>query len=217
MTEAQQNMALQWMAVDFSYPGGGPVLPTWQWQAQPGLLQLVDAYSVGKTTALQLLAGRLVAAGGGLLLDGQSPAQLHAAHELFWHEPRKPDTMPPETTSLTQWADSLRTHFARWDDALLAELQTGLGLAEHWHKPLLALSTGSLRKAVLALGLASGAKLVLLDEPLSGLDKPALAYLPVALQAAARRFAQEGRYLVLAHYEPLLPAAAAVQQLELPH
>ncbi|MFG5778122.1 ATP-binding cassette domain-containing protein [Comamonas sp. J-3] len=204
------------MAVRFSYPGGGTVLPAWQWQAQPGLLQLVDAYSVGKTTALQLLAGRLAAAGGSLLVDGQSPAQLQAAHELFWHEPRKPETMPPDTITLAQWADSLRAHFASWDAALLAELQQGLGLAEHWHKPLLALSTGSLRKAVLALGLASGAKLVLLDEPLSGLDKPALAYVPVALQAAAQRFAREGRYLVLAHYEALLPAGAGVQALELP-
>ena len=70
----------------------------------------------------------------------------------------------------------------------------------------------------MALGLASGAQLVLLDEPLSGLDKPALAFVPQALRQAAQRFAQSGRYLVVAHYEPLLDADAdaAVQVRVLP-
>ena len=211
-------MALQWTALEFSYPGSGPVLAGWQWQAEPGLVQLVDGYSVGKTTALQLLAGQLAASGGSVLVDGQTPAQLQAAHALFWHEPRRPNTMPPETTTLAQWTDALRAHFPHWDDAALAELQQGFDLAPHWHKPLLALSTGSLRKAVMALGLASGAQLVLLDEPLSGLDKPALAFVPQALRQAAQRFARSGRYLVVAHYEPLLDADAdaAVQVRELP-
>ena len=210
-------MALQWSGVAFAYPGAGAVLPGWQWQAQPGLVQLVDGYSVGKTTALQLLAGRLATAGGVLLVDGQTPAQLNAAHAVFWHEPRMVPTMPPNTTTLAQWADQLRAYFADWDDAVLAQLQQGLDLAQHWHKPLLALSTGSLRKAVMALGLASGAQLVLLDEPLSGLDKPALAYVPQALATAAQRFAAQGRYLVVAHYEPLVDAGPGVQRLELPH
>ena len=210
-------MALVWNAVQFAYPGAGPVLAGWQWQAQPGLVQLVDGYSVGKTTALQLLAGRLQGQGGAVLVDGQSPAQLQAAHALFWHEPRKPEAMPPDTTTLAQWTEALRAHYPRWDDALLADLQAGLDVAQHCHKPLLALSTGSLRKAVMALGLASGAQLVLLDEPLSGLDKPALAYVPQALQAAAQRFASEGRYLVVAHYEALVDTGTGVQLLELPY
>ena len=153
-----------------------------------------------------------------VVVEGQPPAQLQAAHALFWHEPRRPNTMPPETTTLAQWTDALRAHFPHWDDAALAELQQGFDLAPHWHKPLLALSTGSLRKVVMALGLTSGAQLVLLDEPLSGLDKPALAFVPQALQQAAQRFAQSGRYLVVAHYEPLLDADAdaAVQVRVLP-
>ena len=209
-------MALQWNALEFSYPGSGPLLAGWQWRAQPGLVQLVDGYSAGKTTALQLLAGQLAAGGGSVLVDGQTPAQLQAAHALFWHEPSKPETMPPDTTTLAQWTDTFRAHFPHWNDGVLAELQEGFDLVQHWHKPLLALSTGSLRKAVMALGLASGAQLVLLDEPLSGLDKPALAFVPQALLQAARSFAQGGRYLVVAHYEPLLGAGADVQMLELP-
>lgn len=212
-----QNMALHWNAVEFSYPGCGPILPGWRWLAQPGLLQLVDGYSVGKTTVLQLLASDVAAQGGALLLNGDSAAQAKAAQHIFWHEPRKPHTMPPDTTTLAQWTEALRSNFSDWDDALLTELQQGLDVVQHWHKPLLALSTGSLRKAVMALGLASGAKLVLLDEPLSGLDKPAMAYVPQALAAAAARFAREGRYLVVAHYEALLPASDSVYVLDLPH
>ena len=124
--------------------------------------------------------------------------------------------MPPDTTTPAQWAQALAAHHARWDAAVLADLQQGLDVAQHWHKPLLALSTGSLRKTVMALALASGAKLVLLDEPLSGLDKPAIAFVEQTMQAAAQRFADEGRYLVVAHYEALLPAAGKVQLVPLP-
>ncbi len=210
-------MALQWNMVNFAYPSADAVLPGWYWQAQPGLVQLVDGYSVGKTTALQLLAGRLQAADGTLQVDGATPLQLQAAHQLFWREPRRPDTMPPDTTTLEQWAVQLSGYFPQWDAALLADLRSGFDLAPHWHKPLLALSTGSLRKAVMALGLASGAKLVLLDEPLSGLDKPAMAFAQQALQAAAQHFADTGRYLVLAHYEALVQEGGAVQIVELPN
>ena len=212
-------MALQWNALAFAYPGAAPMLAGWRWQAQPGLVQLVDGWGVGKTTALQLLADRLQGMGGALLIDGRAPAHWRATGDVFWHEPRKPETMPASTTLVADWAGQLKDQCAHWDDAWLLELQQGLGLAPHWHKPLLALSTGSLRKVVMALGLASGALLVLLDELLSGLDRTATIFVQQALQTAAVRFAQQGRYLVLAHYEPLLAAGAAhgaVQVVELP-
>ena len=207
---------LQWNAVEFSYPKSAPLLAGWRWQAEPGMVQLVDGESAGKTTALQLLAGALAPRAGAVLVDGNTPAQLQQAHDVFWHEPRLPATMPADTTTPAQWAQALAAHHVRWDAAVLADVQQGLDIAQHWHKPLLALSTGSLRKAVMALALASGAKLVLLDEPLSGLDKPAIAFVEQALQAAAQRFADEGRYLVVAHYEALLPAQGKVQLVPLP-
>lgn len=208
-------MSLDWNALDFSYPQAAPLLVGWQWQAAPGLVQLVDGLSVGKTTALQLLAGQLQASGGSVRIDGQTPQALKSAEGVFWHEPRLPATMPPDTTVVAAWVAQMRRDCPGWDEALFVQWQAGFDLAPHSAKPLLALSTGSLRKLVIALGLASGARLVLLDEPTSGLDKPALGFLREGLQALAPQLAAQGRYAVLAHYEPLLAAAGAVQVVAL--
>lgn len=209
-------MSLDWNALEFSYPQAAPLLAGWQWQAAPGLVQLVDGLSLGKTTALQLLAGRLQASGGSLRIDGQTAQALQSAAAVFWHEPRLPATMPPDTTVVADWIAQMRRDCPGWDEALFAQWQAGFDLVPHGAKPLLALSTGSLRKLVIALGLASGARLVLLDEPTSGLDKPALGFLREALRTAAPQLAAQGRYLVLAHYEPLLAAGGAVQVVALP-
>lgn len=209
-------MSLEWNALDFSYPQAAPLLAGWQWQAAPGLVQLVDGLSAGKTTALQLLAGQLQACGGRLIIDGQTPQALKSAEGVFWHEPRLPATMPPGTTVVAAWVAKLRRDCPDWDEALFVQWQAGLDLAAHSAKPLLALSTGSLRKLVIALGLASGARLVLIDEPTSGLDKPALAFLREGLQTLAPHLAAQGRYAVLAHYEPLVDAGGAVQVVALP-
>lgn len=209
-------MSLQWNALDFSHPQGLPLLPGWQWQAAPGLVQLVDGLSLGKTTALQLLAGQLQARGGSLLVDGQTPQALQMGGDVFWHEPRLPQTIPPPATVVADWIAQLRGRYPGWDDAQFSQWQDGFDLAPHMAKPLLALSTGSLRKLVMTLGLASGTRLVLLDEPTSGLDKPALAFLREGLQTLAPHLAAQGRYAVLAHYEPLVDAGGAVQVVALP-
>lgn len=209
-------MSLDWNALRFSYPQGESLLVGWQWHAAPGLVQLVDGLSLGKTTALQLLAGRLQASGGSLRINGQTPQALQASAEVFWHEPRLAPTMPPNTTLVADWIAQVRSGCPGWDEALFLQWQQRFDLLPHTAKPLLALSTGSLRKLVIALGLASGAKLVLLDEPTSGLDKPALGALREALQVAAPLFAAQGRYLVVAHYEPLLEAGNGVQVVVLP-
>jgi ATPase subunit of ABC transporter with duplicated ATPase domains len=63
----------------------------------------------------------------------------------------------------------------------------GFGMAPHAAKTLYMLSTGMRRKAALAAVLASGAALLLLDEPTAGLDGPSIAWLVQALQARARQ------------------------------
>jgi ABC-type Mn2+/Zn2+ transport system ATPase subunit len=53
----------------------------------------------------------------------------------------------------------------------------GLSLQEHLHKPIYMLSTGTRRKVFLAASMASGAQLVLLDDPFAALDMRSIQFL----------------------------------------
>lgn len=200
-------MVLEMRGVGFAYDPAVPLLDGWSWSAPPGLVQLLGGDGAGKTTALQLLAGALAPTAGEI---------CRGAADHFWFDLRNPLALGPREQSAADWAEGTLAQHPRADHAALQVHLQGFGLAEHWHKPLLALSTGTLRKAVMAVGMASGAALVLLDEPLSGLDKPSIRHLLQALAEAAPVVQAQQRHWVLAHYEALLPPGAAVQAIHLP-
>ena len=200
-------MALEMRALGFAYDPAVPVFAGWSWSARPGVVQLLGGDGAGKTTALQLLAGALAPASGEVRCD---------TAERFWFDLRDAQALGPRERPVGQWADGVLARHPRADRAVLQAQLQGFGLAEHWHKPLLALSTGTLRKAVMAVGMASGAALVLLDEPLSGLDKPSIRHLRQALADAAPVLQAQRRHWVIAHYEPLLPEGGAVRTVWLP-
>jgi ABC-type multidrug transport system ATPase subunit len=151
----------------------------------------------GKSTLLRLLAGALPADAGELHLDGISLKEQPAAYraQLFWVEPRTSDF--DQLTPL-QYFGSLRARYAGFDAALANELAAGLGLEPHLSKQLFMLSTGSKRKVWLAAAFASGAYLLLLDEPFAALDAPSIAFIKQLLQDSS---AHPGRAVVIADYE----------------
>ena len=200
-------MVLEMRDVGFAYDPAVPVFSGWSWSTAPGIVQVVGGDGEGKTTALQLLAGVLQPSSGDVL----------GAADRFWFDLRTPQALGPREQPAAQWAERVLAQHPRVDRATLQAHLQGFGLMEHWHKPLLALSTGTLRKAVMAVGMASGAQLVLLDEPLSGLDKSSIRYLLQALAQAAPALQAQQRHWVLAHHEVLLPPGAAVQTVSLPY
>jgi ABC-type multidrug transport system ATPase subunit len=151
----------------------------------------------GKSTLLRLLAGALPADAGDLQLNGVSlKAQPEAyRRQLFWVEPRS--TGADQLTPL-QYFESLRAHYPAFDAGLVKELAEGLGLAPHLRKQLFMLSTGSKRKVWLAAAFASGAQLLLLDEPFAALDAPSTAFIKQLLQGSP---AHPGRAVLIADYE----------------
>lgn len=163
----------------------------------PGVTLVQGGDGRGKSTLLRLLAGALPADTGQLRLNGVSLKETPAAYreKLFWVEPRTNDF--DQLTPL-QYFESLRGPYIGFDLAVAKQLAEGLGLAPHLGKQLFMLSTGSKRKVWLAAAFASGADLLLLDEPFAALDAPSIAFIKQLLQDTP---AHPGRAVVIADYE----------------
>jgi ABC-type multidrug transport system ATPase subunit len=138
----------------------------------------------GKSTLLRLLAGALPATSGSLERQGLRLSEVPEAYKagVFWLDSR---TEAFDALSPRAYFASLPAQFDQFDAALLAALVEGLGLAEHQDKSLYMLSTGSKRKVWIAAAIASGAAVLLLDDPFAALDPPSIRFITQLLQAAA--------------------------------
>lgn len=209
----------------FAYPGERPLFDDWQATLPAGLSWLAGDTGSGKTTLLRLLAGDLNGApgrAGHRTLAGVACERDHAAYrsQVCWFDPRDPawDSLTPAGLMAAQTALQPGLHAGLHpglDEPAWRRHLAGLALLPHLDKPLYALSTGSRRKAGLAVALASAARLTLLDEPTGGLDAPALAYLGRALCEVA---AVPGRVLLLASSQgrQAVPGAPAGGLITLP-
>ena len=201
----------------FAYPGETPLFADWQAVLPAGLTWLTGDTGSGKTTLLRLLAGELAGDPGCAsqrTLAGVAFERDPAAYrgQVSWFDPRDPawDDLTPAGLMAVQ-----RGLHPGLDEAAWQRHLAGFDLLPHRGKPFYALSTGSRRKAALAVALASAATLTLLDEPTGGLDSAALAYLGRALgetEAAA------GRALLLAGSQgrQAVPGAPAGRLIALP-
>jgi ABC-type multidrug transport system ATPase subunit len=156
----------------------------------------------GKTTLLRLLAGQVPADSGRLSIHGDFLHSTPAAYrqQVFWVDARSTafDQVAP-----TAYFASLCGTYPGWDATALDALTQGLSLSEHLHKPMYMLSTGSKRKVWLAAALASGAAVLLLDDPFAALDKPSIAFVLRQLRRLAHQRVQA---CVVAHYDLLRDA-----------
>ena len=185
----------------FGYPDR-PLLRGLNVQIPPGLSLVRGDESAGKTTLLRLLAGELAPQAGSVKAPGGS--------SLCWVDVRDP-ALDPQVGR--QWLQTMAHGYPLWSDEQLAGHIEAWDLEPHLHKPIYQLSTGTRRKLVMAAALASGAALTLLDEPLSGLDKPSIRHLQEALAEVAVQAPH--RAVVVAHYEAL-PGVPWVQIIDLP-
>jgi ABC-type multidrug transport system ATPase subunit len=154
--------------------------------APPGMSLVRGGDGAGKTTLLRLLAGELTAQTGELRIRDISLKNQPSAYrqQVFWVEPRSTSF---DHVSPTDYFESLRTAYPQFDYTSIAALAEGLSLTEHLHKPMYMLSTGSKRKVWLAAAFASGAALVLLDDPFAALDKPSISFVKQLLRGLAQR------------------------------
>jgi biotin transport system ATP-binding protein len=137
------------------------------------LLILAGANGGGKSTLLALLAGLLAPASGSVEVLGlpmpEGRRKIRGRVALL---PQNPDVY-----ILGSLVEEDLTLGLPEDDAAAMERAFGLlaelGLEELKGRPVQTLSLGQKRKLCLASALAGGPRLLLLDEPLAGLDFPA--------------------------------------------
>ncbi|APW40152.1 ABC transporter [Rhodoferax koreense] len=193
--------------LNFAYPGEPPLLRDWSASIGPGVTQLFGDTGSGKSTLLRVMAGGLKVR-GRLVLCG---ADLDTAREAYLQNLLYVDPGTDRFDQVTGHActETLRAGDAGFDAARWQALVGTFNLAEHIAKPMYMLSTGSKRKVWLAAALASGRRLILLDEPTGGLDGPSVRALWASLGALAE---SADRAVVVASSERIerVPLAATI-------
>jgi ABC-type multidrug transport system ATPase subunit len=159
---------------------------------------LVGPNGAGKTTLLLMLASLLAPDSGSIRIGGVDPAAdpLAARRLLGW----MPDALGawPSLTARETIVTTARLYgISRTDAAPRAvQLLDLVGLADLADSPAKVLSRGQKQKLGLARALVHDPKVLLLDEPASGLDPEARVQLRVLL----RRFAAEGRTVLISSH-----------------
>lgn len=128
---------------------------------------LVGTNGAGKTSTLRTLLNILQPDSGTASVLGRDSRQLRP-HD-FLHIGYVSESQDlPERLTVGQYFDYLRSLYPNWDRGLEQSLRRNLDLPPQ--RPLGRLSHGMRMKTVLVAGLAFRPRLLLLDEPLSGMD-----------------------------------------------
>lgn len=177
--------------VTYRYPRseGAPALDNVTLRVEPGeMLSIVGPNGGGKSTLLKLLLGLLPGYSGRASVMGQNPDEARRSGLIGW--------VPQRTTAELSFPISARQAvlmaaertvpgWKRTPPSVRASVDQAMaltGAAEHADKPVGALSGGQWQRVMIARALASGARILALDEPLSGVDAPGQARFGVMLR-----------------------------------
>lgn len=164
-------------------------------------LALVGPNGAGKSTLLKALAGLIRPDAGRILWRGKPLTR--SSHELAYL-PQRGDidwNFPITVRGLVEmgrypnlgWWKTYSKH----DEEIVERALVSMKLIELQHRQISALSGGQQQRAFIARALAQEAHVLLLDEPFTGLDKPAQE----ALTALFRELSKEGRLLIASHHD----------------
>ncbi|WBQ06795.1 anchored repeat-type ABC transporter ATP-binding subunit [Kribbella sp. CA-293567] len=167
---------------------------------------LIGPNGAGKTTLLRSLLGLLPISDGVIAIDGRTPREARGSigyvpqrHEFVWDYP-----VDVRTAVMTG-----RTHRIGWlrrpgadDRAVVAEALARVDLTALQRRPIGELSGGQRQRVLVARALALRPRLLLLDEPFTGLDVPTQEI----LTRLFRTLTSEGTAILMTTHD--LPAAA---------
>jgi len=134
---------------------------------QGAVYALVGPNGAGKTTAIKILMNIISATSGRAAVLGVESSQIRG-HSLQSIGYVSENQQMPEWMTVGALLNYLRPFYPTWDANLEADLIKQFDLPQH--RKLRHLSRGMRMKAALASSLAYHPKLIVLDEPFTGLD-----------------------------------------------
>jgi ABC-2 type transport system ATP-binding protein len=149
---------------------------------EPGSIYgLLGLNGAGKTSLLKIVAGALIPKTGTVEVYGRTPARREAAHlaEVAF----VPEDPWAPALSVSAWLERYSGFRPAFDRIRFLNLAEEFSLDKS--KLLTKYSYGQRKKFALAAALASGARVILLDEPTNGLDIPSKMQFRRVLAASA--------------------------------
>lgn len=180
--------------------GGRLVLEDVSATARPGTLTgLIGPNGAGKTTLMRTVLGFTRLTSGSVLLDGAPVSGTHIGyvpqrHAFAWDFPiNVHDTVLSGRISAIGWFRGASAA----DRAATAEALALTHLTDLRFRPIAELSGGQRQRVLVARALAMQPRILLLDEPFTGLDMPSQE----SLTALFRRLARDGRTVVMSTHD----------------
>jgi zinc transport system ATP-binding protein len=139
---------------------------------------LIGPNGGGKTTLVKLLIGLLTPTQGSIRIDGMAPAQAVRRGDVIGYLPQsaaRPERFPLNVRQAVLLGLAGKTGFMRSaspaDVEFADHLLERVGVADLAKKPIGQLSGGQLQRVLIARALVPRPKILLLDEPTTGVDR----------------------------------------------
>ena len=169
-------VVLRASGVSFAY-GADPVLEDVDLELRAGeFVALVGPNGSGKSTLLKVLLGALIARSGSVELFGRPPGDARERWRVGY-VPQRPSLLSEVPATVEEIVASGRLRAGGWwrgptraDREAVRHAIGSVGLASSIDRPLHELSIGQQQRAFIARAFAGEPSLLVLDEPIAGVD-----------------------------------------------
>lgn len=196
--------------VSFAYDGHA-VLDGVRFDISQGeFVALAGANGAGKSTLLRVMLGLLRSPTGSVRLLGETPTQMSDRWRIGYvpQRPAMSAQLPATVAEVVACGRVARRSWvrrlSRADEAAVAQALDTVGLADAASRRFTELSGGQQQRALIAKAITNDPDLLILDEPIAGVDAPSQLLFRDALVSRIKR----GRAVLLVSHE--LSAVASV-------
>jgi ABC-2 type transport system ATP-binding protein len=137
----------------------------------PGITALLGMNGAGKSTLLKLITGQLMPSTGRVLVGGMQPFGNPSVYAHLGYCPESDNFVEHMNGfKFVQYMGELSGMDAATAKARSREVVEQVGMSDRAHKPIGGYSKGMRQRIKLAQAMVHNPKIILLDEPLNGLD-----------------------------------------------